>query len=105
MGIVNLKFRNHTIQVECNNEERVRSLSDKLKAKVEGMNHLRGATDTKLIYLVALMLEDEIDSLKKDLAETKSQLEDEFEHNNQILSDTLNYVAEYLENIADKYEK
>ncbi|AIF80890.1 hypothetical protein I862_01635 [endosymbiont of Acanthamoeba sp. UWC8] len=102
MGIVNLKFRNHNIQFECDNEERVITLSERLKKKIENFSNIKGATDTKLMFLVALMLEDEVDNLSKELEQTKVQLDEESESNNDVLCDTLNYVAEYLENIAER---
>ena len=102
MGIVNLKFRNHNIQFECDNEERVTTLSERLKEKIESFSNIKGATDTKLMFLVALMLEDEVDNLSKELEQTKVQLDEESESNNDVLCDTLNYVAEYLENIAER---
>ncbi len=105
MGIVNLKFRSHNIQIECDDAEKVTKLSDRLIERIENFSHLKAATDTKLVFLVALMLEDEIENLAKELQKCKAELDDEFETNNQILCDTLNYVAEYLENIADRIEK
>jgi cell division protein ZapA (FtsZ GTPase activity inhibitor) len=105
MGLVNLKFRSHNVQLECDNEERAVELSKKLNERIERFSGSKNANDTKLVYLTALLLQDEMETIAQELNSAEAKLEHEFESNNNILSDTLNYIAEYLENLAERLKK
>lgn len=105
MKTVNLRFRNHEIQVQSNDSNRVSELAEKLDERVKALSHLKNTTDTKLLYLTALTLLDEAENLNLKLNDHKTHLDAEAENSNNILCDTLNYVSEYLENIADRFEK
>ena len=104
MKLVDIKFRNHTIALNCEDEGKLKSLSERLNQRLEGATAFKNASDIKFLYINALMMEEEILSLKAELEEYKSKYQAELDNSNQVLSDTLNYVAEYIENIAKRLE-
>lgn len=104
MKLVDIKFRNHSITLNCEDEVKLRALSEGLNQRLEGATAFKDASDVKFLYINALMMEDEIVSLRAELEEYKVKYQAGLDNSNQVLSDTLNYVAEYIENIAKRLE-
>lgn len=105
MNRVNLKFLNQSITLNCDDPEKVTNLSDKLNKKIEEFNTAKHINDTKLIYIAALSIQNSLDETNHKLESLQEQFSTELLDGNKVLIDTLNYVSEYIENLAEKLEK
>lgn len=105
MSVVNLKFRNNTVQLVSDEPERLLKLSEKLNGRIEELQaQNQSITDTKLAYMVALILESELESAI-DKLEAASSPQKDTKAMDAILSKTINQVAEYIDHLSDKFEK
>jgi cell division protein ZapA (FtsZ GTPase activity inhibitor) len=104
MSISSFKFRNTYINLDVDNAERVGKLSEKFNQRVEAIAVNNSATDLKLAYVAALMIEDELDKLQGEFVK-KQNTKSSNEAAVGIISDTLNQVAQYIEQLAERIEK
>ncbi len=106
MGIVNLKILNSIHQVACNDgeETRLHDVASRLDHRL--METLQGTktTEIKLLVLTALMMEDELEDLQEQVASTTDN-SSKNEDTDMAVIKTLDAVAEYVENLANKLEK
>lgn len=106
MNTVSIKFRNNSINVSVDNVEKAKGLAERFNKRVDQIAaNSNNASDSKLAFLAGLMLEDEIDSLKTELRKYEDNQNSHQEATIQLLSDTLNQVAAYLENLAKVIDK
>lgn len=105
MSVVNLKFRNNTIQLASDEPEKLEKLAEKLNVRIEEIQAQgQNVTDTKLAYIAALILESEVESLQERLSpEINSSKSNEV--TDKLLSKTINQVADYINHLSDKFEK
>jgi cell division protein ZapA (FtsZ GTPase activity inhibitor) len=98
MALVEVKFRNNIYKLDTDNPERICELSLSVNKMVEELSKSsHGATDTKMAFMAALMLQDKLLSKTED-STSAEKLED-------LLADTIINVASYVNHLADKYEK
>lgn len=107
MSIVNLKVLNNIHQIICEDgkENHVQEIASRLNTKLTKLaEQLPKATESKVFLMGLLILEDEINELKKKLSESSSA---RFVQSNsdQALSETIAKIAEYIEDLANQYEK
>lgn len=105
MKSVQLKFFNQQIMLNCDNEERALLLSEQLNARIEQFSVNKNISDSKILYLTALSLQDEIETLKEEFRALKVEASETIEHSEQTLANTLNYVSDYIETLAKKLDK
>lgn len=105
MSVVNLKFRNNTIQLASDEPEKLERLAEKLNVRIEEIQSQgQNVTDAKLAYIAALILESEVESLNEQLSPETAQNKSN-EATDKLLSKTINQVADYINHLADKFEK
>lgn len=123
MATVNFTLRNKNYHIACDDgeQEKILELVDRLNVRVDSMSKTCGsASDNVVLALSSLMMEDEIDSLRKKVVELSSALNKDgskqeeinkadyisnVEHDeiiNNTLSDALEPISIYLENLAKK---
>lgn len=123
MATVNFTLRNKNYHIACDEGEqkRILELVDKLNVRVDSMSKTCiSASDNVVLALTALMMEDEIDSLRNKIEEQSALANNDSsildkkissdyiskkEHNeivNNTLSDALEPISIYLENLANK---
>lgn len=106
MALVDVKFRNTIISLESDDESRLRDIAEKLNKRAESVAKFSAnATDIKVAIISALMLEDQVDSLLKKIENEESSKSSEVAKTKGSFIDTINHVAVYLENLADRIEK
>lgn len=106
MATIDIKFRNTQMSLESNNVERLAMLVEKLNKRAEVIAEGPGNfTDTKLAIISALMLEDQVDTLTNKLSSDTSNSNDQVEQTKTAFTDTVNYLADYIEDLADRIEK
>ena len=101
---IEIKFGKSVVEVVCDDEEKIRSLAGKIN---KSMDELRQSnqkiSDAKLAFLTALMLQDEIEQVRSQLATAQNVKEGMVSRETFIK--TLNSISEYIENVATKLEK
>jgi cell division protein ZapA (FtsZ GTPase activity inhibitor) len=98
MALVNVKFRSNVYQLISDDAERICTLAEKVNAKAEEIaSQSKNATDAKIGFMVSLMLQDQIENTVKSSTQTHDT--------EKVLADTLTYVANYINHLADKIEK
>jgi cell division protein ZapA (FtsZ GTPase activity inhibitor) len=98
MALVNVKFRGNVYQLVSDDAEKICSLAEKVNTKAEDLaKQSKNATDSKIAFMLSLMLQDQIDNTAKPAAPTHDT--------EKVLADTLTYVANYINHLADKFEK
>lgn len=106
MGIVNLKFRNTEISINCDDEARIKLLSERFNKRVEEVsNDFQNTSDLKLFIITSLMIEDQLDVLMK-------KAENDLDLNmsgvlevKKTFNSTMIQIAEYIEDLAIRIEK
>lgn len=97
MALINVKYRSNVFQLVSDDAEKICALAEKVNLRAEEIaKESKNATDSKIAFMVALMLQDQIDNT----VTTTSSHDTE-----KVLADTLTYVANYINHLADKFEK
>ncbi len=98
MALVSVKYRSNVYQLISDDAEKICSLAEKVNVKAEEIaSQSKNATDAKIAFMVSLMLQDQIDSQLKPSVQTHDT--------EKVLADTLTYVANYINHLADKIER
>ncbi len=98
MALVNVKYRSNVYQLISDDPEKICGLAEKVNQKAEEIAKTsKNATDSKVAFMLSLMLQDQLDNQAKP---TESGVDTE-----KALADTLTYVANYINHLADKFEK
>jgi len=104
MGLVNIKFRDTTYTLTCNDEKQVLKLAERFSSRVDGIAaELNNATDNKLALIAGLMLEDELERIQQDTAKKPKGVSES--EASEVLCDTLDQLTQYIDNLADRVEK
>ena len=104
MGLVNIKFRNTTVTINSNDEEKALKLADRLNARAESLvSNANNVTDNKLALIVGLILEEELERIQAELHTKVHALSEE--ETSAIMSETLDQLSDYIEHLAERIEK
>ncbi len=109
MTIVSISIRNNIYQIACNDgeEDKVHHLAASLTERVNKLSSSHAkANDNLLLAIAALTIESELDELRK----RKHQLplnnnndeEKKISQSDNTVSETLDAISEYVENLARK---
>jgi len=97
MTVIDVKFRNNTYQLATNDPEKICTLAEKINSQVEEIASVsKNATDSKMAFMVALKLQDQLESALAGDSNQKTQ---------EMLAETIDYVTNYVNHLADKVEK
>jgi cell division protein ZapA (FtsZ GTPase activity inhibitor) len=104
MPLVNLKFRSTNLAITADDADKVLGLAERFNTRMDGIatNTNNNATDQKLALMAALILEDELDQVKAELAKKGTNPPEE---NLDMITQTLDQVSEYVEQLAQKLER
>lgn len=106
MKVIDLKFRNTTFSVNASNVERVKKLAERFNKRIDKIvDNSNNVSESKLAFITALMVEDELDTLKEEFEKKEKNQNSQQDVTAQLLGETLNQVAAYLENLAQAIEK
>lgn len=103
MSVVNLTIRNTVYQIACDNgqEAHLEKMSERLNKRLNSLSSLlKKGSDNLLLVMVALMMEDEIEELKKSLSSSPSS-----EATDTAVAKAIDNIAAYVETIAKNLEK
>lgn len=103
MSLVNVKFRNTTVTVDVDDAERITKLAERFNARGKSVANHNHATDLKMAVITGLLLEDEIDQLQTSLM-NKPDSKAASQAALGVLSDTIEQVATYIEQLTDRVE-
>lgn len=113
MPVVEFTIANQKYDISCQDgqETRIRELALSVNRRVEKLaSSLGKASDSMVVALTSLMMEDEINSLNEKLSNTNAlnisplTQQNIDEKVNTAVSDTLDYVAQRIETLAQKLE-
>ncbi len=97
MALVSVKYRSNVYQLVSDDAEKICTLAEKVNSKAEEIaKQSKNATDSKVAFMLALMLQDELDNVVANAQPNDTE---------KLLADTLSYVANYINHLADKFEK
>lgn len=114
MPVLNLLIRNNIHQIACaeGQEEHLQALAANLDNKIKRFSEVfTKATDSTLLVMAALTLEDELYDLKnKQSLGIETAQKEEFPEKDEpaidlAVADALDAISEYVENLANKLEK
>lgn len=101
MSSVTIKFRQNQFQLISDNPSRLHSVAERVNQRVDSISKISSnATDTKLAFMAALMVEDELDTLQDNLARTVTS-----PNSDKLVTETIIKVTDYINQLADKIEK
>ena len=90
MAILEVKLGSNKIQLECENVEHIEALSQKVVSQVDQLRSAHNkVSDTKLVFLVAIMLQEKLDSLQEN-------------SNEKHLQHIIDHILFYLEGVTKK---
>ncbi len=109
MSIVEFTIHNKKYNISCGDgeEPRIIKLANNLSARVDGIaGNFVGASDSVVLAMTALMMEDEINALKesKNVANQSAQTQDSADKVNLALINAIEPITNYIENLANKLE-
>ncbi|MCE3232886.1 MAG: Cell division protein ZapA [Rickettsiaceae bacterium] len=110
MSTVEFTIRNKKYNIACDSgeEERIAKLADNLNVRVEAIaKTFTGASDSVVLAITALMMEDEINALKegKNISNTNHvNDEDQADKINYALINAIEPITKYIETLANKIE-
>lgn len=122
MPVVNIEIRSKAYPIACGEgqEQRLQELAVKLDKRLHVLSEQMGkGSDAVLLLMAALMMEDElqdarekveklqkIESSQPSVEQLRKEIEQKFGQTaNATLAQSINGVADYIENIAKKLEK
>lgn len=109
MPIVNLTIRNNIYQIACDDgEERyLEQMAASINKRINRLASTLGkGNDSLLLVMVALMMEDEINELKKQPSSPPaSQADDTGIDADTAVAHAIDAIAEYVETIAKNLER
>jgi cell division protein ZapA (FtsZ GTPase activity inhibitor) len=106
MTVINIKFRNTNLSLNSDDEDRLRKLVTSLNKRAdETANNFPNISDTKLAIISAIMLEDRLDTLNEKFNKQYDSQEEEGKQAGHEFIDTVSYLADYIEHLADQIEK
>jgi len=103
MGIVNINLRGINYKVACQDgeEERLMQLADKFTKKFDKLTaQMPKSSDTHLLLMTGLLLQDELAEIKEK-GLTQKEIKEEV---NNSVAEAVIAIAEYVETLADKIE-
>ncbi len=105
MPIIELKCLNSSISLDVDNPEKVKEIIVHLNAKLMDLvKRYPAASDTKLIIIAAILMQDEIMELKQELSKekiTKSSYSDQLKNS---YNESIMHIAKYIDELASKIE-
>lgn len=104
MPTVNVSIRGNIYQVACDagQEAHLEQIASTLNKRLNLLASTLGtASDSMLLVMTALMMEDELTELKKLRGPSAAEYSHQTE---EWIADTFNSLAEYIETIAKKLE-
>lgn len=120
MATVNFTLRDKNYSIACDDGEelRIQKLAEKLGVRVDAMSKTCGsASDSVVLAFTALMMEDEVATLKENGANNNTpqlplesgsdntiSLEEHKRIVNNSLTEAIEPIAKYLENLAKEIE-
>lgn len=106
MATVNLKFRNTDLVLDCDNMERIETLSMRYNNRLSGLAaKFHNASDLKLALIAGLMIEDQLDSLLKKVESEADSKKDENIEIKKTFNETISQIADYVDHLASRVEK
>ena len=98
----NIGGNEHSFACADGQEDRFRALVHKLNVRIDKITKMNSkANEMRILVLVCLLMEDEIDDMKKNKTVEGAR---EASKDNQSLVGTMDSISEYLENLANKIE-
>ena len=102
MSVIEVVFRGSKFSISCDDVERTRSVAVELsnKAAEIAAAYKGGITDLRALFLAAMMLQDEVSDLKKQISSLQyQQASVADERHNMAL--TVDKVSEYIGGITE----
>lgn len=103
MPLIDLKFRNSTLQFISDDEDKLKSLAELINSKASKFDKKdSNVSDLKLCYTLCLKLEDELEILNSQLKDIRANGNKEAVES--AVSNSINQVADYINGLADRFE-
>ena len=101
-----IKFGNNAYKIICDDPTQIQNLADKIQSSIDALKEKYGqVTETKLLFITALTLQDQVNDLKEKLADSDSKLKKNNITEEKNLAASLNSIAELIENVAISFKK
>ncbi len=105
MTLVNLKFRNTSISLDCDDVEKIELLAARYNQRLEDLSaNFFNTSDLKLALIAGLMIEEQIDILDKT-AESENNTKEEATAVKKAFNDTIYQISDYIDHLANRIEK
>lgn len=109
---INLGHRNYKLSCGVGEEERVRGLASEVNNYVHQVQKSvsEHTSDAVVLAMVTLMLQDEIEDLRKKLSSNSGQATSEssgesvVEKTDQAVAEAIDAISDYVESIASRIE-
>jgi cell division protein ZapA len=109
MPVVHITIRNTSYAIACDNgqEDKLKHIAERLDLRVNALAaNLGRAGETQLLLMTALMMEDQISELKKNLQiQSANNMQIDNSQSENAVADTIDAIADYIENLANNLEK
>lgn len=106
MANVEIRVRHQTYRIACDDDQQlhVSKLSEDLSRRIDSLaKSMPSAGDTMLLLMTAMMMEDELQQLKRNQASPANDLtQDEKTH--AAVTKTVDAISEYVEKLAKRVE-
>jgi cell division protein ZapA (FtsZ GTPase activity inhibitor) len=105
MKIAKIKFSDIEMSVTCEDPNQIAAVADALSERANTVRESIGQqkpTDVKLLLLTALSLQHDLDNLLSSLQKVQDEKVAEINAMQDMFTETLNSIANYMENLAER---
>lgn len=105
MAITEIKILNFTLSLDVDNPEQLKELSTSLNQRLKDVSaHNHNASDIKLLIISALLLEDQVRTLKEQLLLEQSTKTQHLSQVKNFYNDAIDQIANYIDDLAKSVE-
>ncbi len=105
MAITEIKVLNFTLNLDVDNAEQLKELATSLNQRLKDVSaHNPNASDIKLLIISALLLEDQLRSMKEQLQIEQGTKNQHISQVKNFYNEAIDQIASYIDDLAKNVE-
>jgi cell division protein ZapA (FtsZ GTPase activity inhibitor) len=105
MSLVDIKIRNTDLRLDSDDPEKLIALAAKLNRRLNDVAENAGSlSDSKLLIIASLMMEDQMDSLLAKMQDQASNQSAPGHETKKMFNEAIGQISEYIERLTAKVE-
>ena len=104
MQEIELKIGNTSIKLSCEDPKKLLDLAATLNSRVETLKKENALSDVKALFITAIYLMDEIESVNQELQKLKVNFYDKFENEREKLVKNYEVIIDKIEEVTNQLD-